>query len=1450
MFRHPLPRTLRGTFFVALFASLLPAASAQSPALELKHGDRISLVGNTLADRMQHDGWLETYLLSRFPKHDLVFRNLGFSGDELTVRFRSQSFGSPNEWLTKTKTDVVFAFFGHGESFAGEKGIDGFKKDLTNFVVDTKKQKYNGTSSPRIVLFSPIAHENLKSPHMPDGAADNKRLELYTEAMAEVAKANDVAVRRPLPSEPRGVRQGVGSAHDQRHPSQRSRGRGSREDRRPRSVPEGGRAEARDRDPRPDSQGRPRAEQVLVRTLPHHRRLLDLRRPVEPEVRGRADQLHGHAARDGDSRPDDRQPRPGDLGRRPGDAYKVDDSNLPPYLPVVTNKPGKGPGGEHIYLDGREAIKLMTPGKNLKVNLVASEKEFPDLADPVQMSFDPQGRLWVAVWPSYPHWKPGDEMNDKLIVLDLDPQTGAATKMTVFADKLHNPTGFEFWNGGVLVAQAPGLVFLKDTTGNGKADLRVRVLDGFDTADTHHTANSFVLDPGGALYFQEGTFHQTQIETPWGPTVRNSNAGVYRYEPRTQKIETYINFGFANPHGHVFDRWGQDIVVDGTGSVPTHATLFSGQTEGYQQRHGGPPHVYKQKTRPCAGTEILSSKHFPESFQGNFLNCNVIGFQGILRYQILDKGASFVGKELEPIVSSTDPNFRPSDVRTGPDGAIYFLDWQNPIIGHMQHNLRDPSRNHTHGRIYRVSYEGRPLSPPVKIAGEPIVKLLDNLKQPEDRVRYRTRLELTGRPTADVIAATNKWIATLDPKDADYEHHMTEALWLHQSHDVVDEALLTRMLRSPDFHARAAATHVLSYWRDRVKSPLALLKRQINDESPRVRLEAIRALSFFRGDEPLMVAAELLKHPTDEFLDYTFNETLNTLERRSGGKAKGGKANITAFFLDMLSKPDMPAEQRATLVESIVRSGGANELRTIFQRVQAGNDPVAASRGRRSNGSPTPPPRGRRSRRSTRRNSGALLEKADLQPETVRLIAAWKATGLADDLRKLAQDSKTSTPARFAAIDALARFGDKDSKEVLEGVAGPTFDMPLRFRAVAALARIDGKVAAQLGAKALAAAKETDDSSPIILEFLQRKKGAEDLADALAAQKISPDAAKVAIRAMYLAGKLDPKLNAVLSKYAGLDAAIKLPTAEEVRKIGDEALAKGDALRGERIFRRPDLGCIKCHAINKAGGNVGPDLGGVGSASPMDYIVQSILDPNASVKEEYLTKNIVTSAGQVITGIVVEKTKQYLVLKDAAGKRTKIATADIEEESKGRTLMPDGVTRILAHGELLDLIRFVSELGKPGPFAMPKESFVKTWKRLREVPVALADSAPHLEALRSGLIEQPATAFDIVPATLHGNVPLGELKLPGSSTAVVYLVSEIEVTRPGPLDVVFTGPAGTTAWVGDTAADKLGTVRVEAPGGRLRIIVRTTIADGANVRVELRKPADSTVQFELPTVAE
>ena len=179
---------------LVVFATGLPFAAAQSE-IPLKKEDRISIIGNTLADRMQHDGWLETYLASRFPNHNLTFRNLGFAADEInpSLRMRSANFGSPDAWLTQTKADVVFAFFGYNESFAGDAGLAKFKQDLDGQLKNMLKQKYNGSSAPRIVLFSPVAFENLKSPNLPDGVDINKNLALYTAAMAEVAKSNNVA---------------------------------------------------------------------------------------------------------------------------------------------------------------------------------------------------------------------------------------------------------------------------------------------------------------------------------------------------------------------------------------------------------------------------------------------------------------------------------------------------------------------------------------------------------------------------------------------------------------------------------------------------------------------------------------------------------------------------------------------------------------------------------------------------------------------------------------------------------------------------------------------------------------------------------------------------------------------------------------------------------------------------------------------------------------------------------------------------------------------------------------------------------------------------------------------------------------------------------------------------------------------------------------------------------
>jgi len=908
--------------------------SRSAEPFDLKPGDHIAIIGNTMADRMQHDGWLETYLHTRFPKHDLVVRNLGFSGDELTFRQRSAAFGTPDDWMSRVKADVVFAFFGYNESFAGDAGLEKFKKDLEAQIKHMLAQKYNGQSAPRLVLVSPIAHENLKDRNLPDGKENNRRIEHYAAEMAEVAKANnipfvdlfkptqDLYAKAAAPLTINGVHLTTNGNELVAKEIDRALFAGAPEPKRETAAMDMVRRAVMDKNLHWFNRYRTvdgysiyggRADLKFVNGQTN-REVAQREMEVLDVMTANRDKRIWAAAN--------------------GQQLAADDGNTPPFIPVISNKPGPLEGGKHIFLDGEEAISKMKVARGLKVTLFASEKEFPELAKPVQMAWDTKGRLWVAVWPTYPHWKPKEPMNDKLLIFEDTDGDGKAEKMTVFADQLHNPTGFEFYNGGVLLAHAPDLIFLKDTNGDDKADLRETVISGIDSADTHHTANSFTLDPGGALYFQEGTFHHTQVETPYTAPVRCANAGVYRYEPRTQKFETYVTYGFANPHGHVFDRWGQDIVVDGTGANPYHAALFSGYLP-FPEKHRQPPMVYKPPDRPCPGMEYLSSRHFPDEMNGDLLVANVIGFQGIFRFKIADRGSSFVGTQAEPILSSSDPNFRPSDLKIGPDGALYFIDWHNPIIGHMQHNLRDPNRDRAHGRIYRVTAEGRPLLTPEKIAGEPIETLLERLKSPEDRVRSRARIELSARKSDDVIAATKNWIAGLDRSSKDYEHSLLEGLWVHQQHNVVDVELLKRVLASKEFRARAAATRVLCYWRDRVPDALELLKKLAADEAPRVRLEAVRAASFFTIPEAVEVPLIAESQPTDEYLDFVRGETMRALDPHVKKAIASGKtiqfttAEGNRFFVKNVGTDDLLKLPRslAVYMELLFRKSVRDELR-------------------------------------------------------------------------------------------------------------------------------------------------------------------------------------------------------------------------------------------------------------------------------------------------------------------------------------------------------------------------------------------------------------------------------------------------------------------------------------------------------------------------------------------
>ena len=861
---------------------------AQAPKLALKSGDHVAIVGHALPDRIQHSGYLETLIHQKFPRHELVFRNLSASGDEVATWHRSENFGSRDKWLEKTQADVIFAFYGFNESFKGYDGIQKFRDDLDKFLKETTAKNYSGKGSPRIVLFSPIANEKHRDPNFPDPAANNSNLRDYTDAMANVAQANGVPfvdLFKPsqqlfADAERKGASLTVNGflltdAGDKALAPAIFKGLFGED---APSLNEKLRAAVNEKNRQWHQRYRTvdgfnvyggRSALAYLPGKPGH---ITDREPPEPRISNYKVMQEEMSQRDVLTANRDHRVWAVAKG---GDLVVMDD-NLPPVTPVKSNKPFSEQQEIAPFLSGEEAISRMTLHSGMKVNLFADEKQFPDLVNPVQMAWDTRGRLWISAWRNYPERTPTSKIGDKLLVFEDTNGDGRADKVTPFLEDLNCPTGFQFYKDGVLLMQAPDLWFVRDTNGDGKADWKERVLMGMDSADSHHTANSICHEPGGAIYLSDGVFHRTQVETAAGP-VRNTDGAIYRFEPRTGKFETYISYNFANPHGRVFDYWGNDLVTDATGNNTFFGPAFSGRLD--SGKHSSLKDFWARPNRPCPATGILSSRHFPEEFQGNFLNINVISFQGIYRVKVSEDGAGLKGETMEHLISSTDPNFRPICISVGPDGALYFCDWANNIIGHMQHHLRDPNRDHEHGRIYRITYEGRPLLKPKKIDGQPIPALLELLKEHEDSVRELAKIELGKHDSAKVIAATKKWAASLDKSDPNYEHHMMEALWVHQWHNVVDLDLLKNRLASPDSRARAQAGRVLCYWRDRVPDSLALFKKLAEDQHPRARLEAVRAASYYREAQAADVALASLKQPTDYYLDYTLKETLKQLEK-------------------------------------------------------------------------------------------------------------------------------------------------------------------------------------------------------------------------------------------------------------------------------------------------------------------------------------------------------------------------------------------------------------------------------------------------------------------------------------------------------------------------------------------------------------------------------------------
>lgn len=890
---------------VGLVMSLFSGCGqAGTDHLAIHKDDHLILVGNNLGSRMLNFGHFETEMHLRYPDSTLFIRNMCDGGNtpgfrphsgrvspwafpgaeqfqtELANNSGSQGhFETPDEWITRLEADIIVAFFGYSESFQGEAGLENFKAELTAFVQHTLGQKYNGETPPALALVSPIAFEDLSDlQDLPDGIQENKNLELYTQAMQEVADSHQVLFvdafhptrqwyqeyEEPLTIDgfqltDDGYEIFGPFLADQLFGKQR-------------------------RNPQAEEHRDEIHAAVMEKNWMWHN---DYKIPNGVHVFGRRYNPFG---------PDN---YPAELAKiremtalrdqaiwkaAQGETMnlKQADQQTSPLPPVETNYKVSNKNGNPEYLYGQDALDKFTLPPGYQIELFASEKEFPDLANPVQLSFDNQGRLWVSVMPSYPHYKPGDtKPNDKLLILEDTDGDGKADKQTVFLDGLHLPTGFEFAPEGVYVAQGTNLMLYTDTDGDDHADKSQIVLSGFDDHDSHHVISAFTADPSGAIFMGEGVFLHTNVETPYG-TVRGTNGGFYRYNPQRRRLERTAQLPIPNPWGIALDKWGQPFFAETSG--PDIRWMTPGTIK---SRYGVGTHKSfslveeEHRVRPTSGLEFVHSRHFPEEVQGDMLVNNTIGFLGTKQHALVDDGTGYALRFRQNLVQSSDKNFRPVDMEFAPDGSLYLVDWHNVLIGHMQHNARDPLRDHQHGRIYRITYPALPLVQPAPVAGASIDQLLENLKLPEYRTRYRTRRELRGRDASEVLHGLRKWVDNLDRQDPDYERHLLEGLWVSWGLNSIEPTLLKRTLKAEDFRVRAGAVRTLRYVGHQVPEQADLLLQAARDEHGRVRLEAIAAASWLEKEAGLPILAEAAKMPLDKWIEQAHATAVAHLNDRS-----------------------------------------------------------------------------------------------------------------------------------------------------------------------------------------------------------------------------------------------------------------------------------------------------------------------------------------------------------------------------------------------------------------------------------------------------------------------------------------------------------------------------------------------------------------------------------------
>jgi putative heme-binding domain-containing protein len=986
-----------------------------------------------------------------------------------------------------------------------------------------------------------------------------------------------------------------------------------------------------------------------------------------------------------------------------------------------------------------EQKKLIVPD-GFEVQLVASE---PDIQKPMQMAFDAKGRIWVTTSYHYPFAAPAGKATDKLFILSDFDAKGKATKVQTFAADLNIPIGILPLPDckSCIVSSVGEILKLTDTNDDGKYDKKEVLFSGFGSRDTHGMYNSFTLMPDGWVYACHGFNNDSKTKGKDGHEVAMRSGNTFRFKPDGSRVEAFTR-GQVNPFGLCVDPWFNFYTADCHSKPITNlipgATYESFNSTSDPLGFGPVMFGYDPGGTGLCGLAWYDADHFPAKYKGHLFLGNVVTNR-VNMCKVEWTGATPKAVQQPDLIRSTDPWFRPVDIKLGPDGAVYVNDFYNKIIGHYEVDLKHPGRDKDRGRIWRVvnvKDTGSPKSPRTDWTAATDDDLTNDLAHPNLTVRFLAGNQLMTRARAGKMPKEDggSLLKLLqDPKTASgvagWFSFASEATGMSPNYrELVEQSKNLKI--APDGHTTLVlrAMSNREKWED-AERKLALEILKI--DAPKLTRATVEAMAIHPHADFVKPLIELLGKvlPGDDHMRHAVRIALkNSLRSAEAGDdawkwAYSSQPELGRQLLEIvlaiptetaaknlgedILRDRVPAERLSAAADHIGRHGGYKEWEAVLKRLRPEKNGArvievltSLVRGAQSN---------KEKDRQIETFVSSMTDRAydeltggtrEVKVAAIRFLA--DLGGIAADGPRRIVVSKTKPvlialvgnhpePAdlRSAALETLTKLDPKDGLATAEKLID-TFDTPpgLRERAALILAASTDRNHKQAAKDAIATVPYRSGVA-IAIALASNSVGGEVLFDGVKQGKASARLLQEKLVLERLRAANIPNLDKQLA-----DLTKGLPPADQKlaelikQRTVKFTSAKLDKEAGLKLFTKH---CAACHKIGEAGGKVGPNLDGVGLRG-LERLLEDTLDPNRNVDAAFRARVLNLVDGTTKTGLMLRVEGEVLVMADDQGKEFRVPTKDIEKNREtALSPMPANFGEVIPEAEFYQLLGYLMD---------------------------------------------------------------------------------------------------------------------------------------------------------------